>query len=65
MDYESKFVDIQAIKSLNIKQIEDEFAKALQVLTGNLYKVNINKLDIDDAQNISLMTLNLTSDTPF
>jgi|GEM_PF-2933084 hypothetical protein len=65
MTFESKIVDIQEIKSLNVKQIEDAFSKALESLTGSSYKVNISKLNFDGIQNASYIELSLTSEAPF
>jgi hypothetical protein len=62
---ESEFVDVQAIKVVSVNQIEDAFSKALEVITGNLYKINISKLVVDEMQNTSHIELKITSPSPF
>ncbi len=61
----SDYSDIQAIKTVSVRQIEDGFSKVLKELTGNSYKVNIYKLDLDSEQNTSIVELTISSPSPF
>jgi hypothetical protein len=61
----SEYSDIQAIKAVSVSQIEDGFSKALKELTGNSFKVNIGKLDLNIEQNTSFVELTISSPSPF
>ncbi|MGB7816833.1 MAG: hypothetical protein WBL28_10840 [Methylotenera sp.] len=61
----SEYADIQAIKAVSVSQIEDGFSKALKELTGNSYKVNISKLNLDSEYNKSFIELVISSPAPF
>ena len=61
----SDYSDIQAIKTVSVSQIEDGFSKVLKELTGNSYKINIHKLDLDSEQNTSIVELTISSPSPF
>ena len=41
------------------------FHRALKELTGNSYKINIYKLDLDSEQNTSIVELTISSPSPF
>ena len=64
-NYVSEYADIQAIKAVSFSQIEDGFSKVLKELTGNSYKINVSKLNLDSEHNKSFVELVISSPAPF
>jgi hypothetical protein len=55
-----EFSEIKAIKSQSVDKIEDAFSKALEGLTGKVFKVDIKKLLVDENRNESHVELTIS-----